>query len=176
MRYSIDDVKAAAQTLRKELAAVKFAIGHSQALEIVSKQLGFADWNTASARLSGRGSSKTGPSVPILRIQDEALAREFYLDYLGFVVEWEHRFEENFPLYMRIVRDETIIDLSEHHGDGTPGTAVWVMVSSATDFHSEISNRGHRRVAPGIDTDGPGGPTVEVADPFGNVLRFGEGG
>ncbi|PYE13473.1 hypothetical protein DFR67_11627 [Williamsia limnetica] len=174
MGFSIDEAKAAAQTLRNELAAAKLPIGHSRALEIVSRQLGFSDWNTASARLNSRA-LKTGSAIPILRIQDEALAREFYLDYLGFAVEWEHRFEKNLPIYMRIMRGETVIDLSEHHGDGIPGTALWVPVSSAAEFHSEISGRGHRRVQPGIDTDGPGGPTVEVSDPFGNVLRFGEG-
>lgn len=39
---------------------------------------------------------------PILRIFDEAKAREFYVDFLGFKVDWEHRFGENFPLYMQV--------------------------------------------------------------------------
>ncbi len=38
-------------------------------------------------------------SVPILRIFDVAKAMEFYIDFLGFSVDWEHRFGENFPLY-----------------------------------------------------------------------------
>ncbi|WP_369374059.1 glyoxalase superfamily protein [Promicromonospora sp. Populi] len=33
----------------------------------------------------------------MLRIQDETYAREFYVDYLGFSVEWEHRFEPGLP-------------------------------------------------------------------------------
>ena len=32
-------------------------------------------------------------TVPVLRSFDEAKAREFYVDFLGFTVEWEHRFE-----------------------------------------------------------------------------------
>lgn len=114
----------------------------------------------------------SGPAVPVLRIHDEALAREFYLDYLRFAVEWEHRFEPGMPLYLRIRRDETVVDLSEHHGDGTPGAAVWVPVASAAAFHADISGRPHPRLRPGIDRDAPGGPTVEVTDPFGNILRF----
>ena len=43
--------------------------------------------------------------IPILRIFDLAKAKEFYVDYLGFSVEWEHRFEENTPAYLQIVRD-----------------------------------------------------------------------
>ena len=36
--------------------------------------------------------------IPILRIFDEAKARELYLDYLGFTVRFEHRFEPGAPL------------------------------------------------------------------------------
>ena len=39
-------------------------------------------------------------TVPILRIFDVAKAKEFYLDYLGFRTDWEHRFEPG--LYMQI--------------------------------------------------------------------------
>ena len=35
---------------------------------------------------------KFGAETPILRIFDIAKAREFYLDFLGFAVDWEHRF------------------------------------------------------------------------------------
>jgi hypothetical protein len=34
-----------------------------------------------------------GPIIPILRIFSEEKAREFYLEYLGFTLDWEHRFE-----------------------------------------------------------------------------------
>jgi catechol 2,3-dioxygenase-like lactoylglutathione lyase family enzyme len=43
-------------------------------------------------------------TVPILRIFDVAKAREFYLDYLGFRSDWEHRFEPGLPLYMQNYR------------------------------------------------------------------------
>lgn len=34
-----------------------------------------------------------GNPIPILRIFDEAKAREFYVGFLGFTVDWKHRFE-----------------------------------------------------------------------------------
>jgi catechol 2,3-dioxygenase-like lactoylglutathione lyase family enzyme len=108
----------------------------------------------------------------VLRVQDELRAREFYVGYLGFDVEWEHRFEPGMPLYFRVRRGEAVLDLSEHHGDGTPGTVVWVPVTSAEALHAELSARPHARLRPGIDRDAPGGPTIEVIDPFGNVLRL----
>jgi catechol 2,3-dioxygenase-like lactoylglutathione lyase family enzyme len=193
---TLADAKTAARALRRTLAATDVAITHSRALEIVAAQLGFADWNTASARLpagpsagreaalpagpsaapsaapSGPQSTDFGRAVPVLRVQDEVRAREFYVDYLGFSVEWEHRFEPGLPLYLRIRRGQAVLDLSEHHGDGTPGTVVWVPVTSADGFHAELSRRPHARLRPGIDRDAPGGPTIQLVDPFGNVLRL----
>lgn len=171
MNLTLNDAKTAAQALRRSLAATDITISHSRALEIVAQQLGLVDWNTASAVLT-TDRSDSGPAVPVLRVQDEVLAKEFYLDYLGFGIEWEHRFDAELPLYLRIRRGETLLDLSEHHGDGTPGTVVWIPIGNAKAFHADISSRPHRRLRPGIDRKAPGGPTVEVADPFGNTLRF----
>lgn len=45
------DAKAMAQSLRESLTAKAIKIGHSECLELVSKMLGVADWNTLSAML-----------------------------------------------------------------------------------------------------------------------------
>lgn len=37
------------------------------------------------------------PAVPIVRVVDEGRAREFYIGFLGFSVDWEHRFEPDAP-------------------------------------------------------------------------------
>ena len=65
-----------------------------------------------------------GAVTPILRIFDEAKARQFYVDYLGFKVDWEHRFAPDLPLYLQIARDGCVLHLSEHHGDCCPGAAL----------------------------------------------------
>jgi catechol 2,3-dioxygenase-like lactoylglutathione lyase family enzyme len=36
--------------------------------------------------------------TPILRMFDVAKAREFYVDFLGFKIDWEHKHGENSPL------------------------------------------------------------------------------
>ena len=69
---------------------------------------------------------RIGPATPIFRMFDQAKAREFYVDYLGFAIVFEHRFEENFPLYMGLERDGLTLHLSEHHGDCCPGGAIRV--------------------------------------------------
>ena len=65
-----------------------------------------------------------GRTTPILRIFDEARAREFYVDFLGFKVDWEHRFEPGLPLYAQVSREGCVLHLSEHHGDASPGAAM----------------------------------------------------
>jgi hypothetical protein len=169
MDLTLDDAKRAARILRDELPAANLA--HSKALEIVAHQLGFRDWNTAAARLpSHRGMSAP---VPVLRSLDETRAREFYIDYLHFTIEWEHRFEyAQSILYMRLRRDRFVLDLSEHHGDGTPGSAIWVPISDVAAYRDELRATGYDRMSPGIETDSPGGPTMEVIDPFSNTIRF----
>lgn len=60
---------------------------------------------------------RLGNSTPTLRIFDEARAREFYLGYLGFRIDWEHRFAPGMPLYLQVSRDDCVLHLSQHHGD-----------------------------------------------------------
>ena len=55
------DVKAMAKSLRDSLAARRVSLSHSECLEIVAKQSGFADWNTLSAKLDVQFSSMPGP-------------------------------------------------------------------------------------------------------------------
>ena len=76
------------------------------------------------------------------------------------------------PLYAQVHRDAAVLHLSEHHGDGTPGTVVWVPVRDVRALHGELTGRRHPRLRPGVDIHAPGGPTMEVLDPFDNVLRL----
>ena len=114
-----------------------------------------------------------GPAIPILRIFDEAVAYRHYLDGLGFVVDWEHRFEPGLPLYAQVSRGDIRLHLSGHYGDGTPGTALWVPVADVTALCAELRGRFDiLNQRPGFEEHGPGGPGFTIGDPFGNQLRF----
>lgn len=110
-------------------------------------------------------------ATPILRIFSVEKAREFYLAFLGFHVEWEHRFEPDFPLYFQIARAGLVLHLSEHHGDATPGSTVFVPMSGIEAFRDELIAKHYPFMRPGIETL-PWGSLLEVTDPFGNRLRF----
>ena len=112
-----------------------------------------------------------GKTVPILRIFDEAKAREFYVEFLGFKVDWEHRFEANTPLYMQISREGCVLHLSEHHGDCSPGSAVRIETADIDAFHARLP-KDYKYARPGINEPPWGTREVSVKDPFGNRLTF----
>lgn len=113
-------------------------------------------------------------AIPILRMFDEAKAREFYLDFLGFSVEFEHRFEADLPLYLGIRRDGLQLHLSEHHGDASPGATLFVPVHNIERLRDELLARRYGYARPDIVEQG-WGKVLEVHDPFGNRIRFCEG-
>jgi catechol 2,3-dioxygenase-like lactoylglutathione lyase family enzyme len=111
-------------------------------------------------------------TTPVLRSFDEVKAREFYVDFLGFTVDWEHRFAPDMPLFMQVSRAGIVLWLSEHHGDGSPGANVTIEVSGLRAFHAELTGRTYRNARPGIGPFIGGGLEVDVRDPAGNRLAF----
>ncbi|MEV6103938.1 glyoxalase superfamily protein [Streptomyces sp. NPDC051940] len=111
-------------------------------------------------------------TVPILRIFDITKALEFYVDYLGFKVDWEHRYAAGLPVYLQVSRDGLTLHLSEHHGDATPGSAVYVEADGVGELHAELSARNYPYLKPGLEEDSQVGTVLELTDPFGNRLRL----
>ena len=113
-----------------------------------------------------------GRTTPILRIFDLTKAREFYVDFLGFRIDWEHRFGESFPIYLQISRGDCILHLSEHHGDATPGARVIVETTGIAELHAELTGREYRYFKPQLEETDWGSRVMTVIDPFGNRLTF----
>jgi catechol 2,3-dioxygenase-like lactoylglutathione lyase family enzyme len=113
-------------------------------------------------------------TIPILRIFDLNKAKEFYVGFLGFRVDWEHHFEDTPPAYIQVSRAGLTLHLSEHHGDCCPGSTVFVWMTGIQDFHREITGKGYKYLRPGIETTFYDAKCVEVIDPFGNRIRFNE--
>ena len=119
-------------------------------------------------------SEPTFRAIPVLRIFDLATAKEFYLDFLGFRLEWQHRFAAGAPGYLQIARGDLVLHLSEHHGDGSPGAVVYVRTTGLADFHREITAKDYPFMRPGIERTPWRSMLMEFADPFHNRLRFDE--
>lgn len=107
------------------------------------------------------------PATPILRIFDVALAKEFYCYFLGMTLDWEHRYEPDLPLYMQVSLGRLRLHLSEHYGDGTPGTAVYIEGGPLRPFVELLLAKRAKFARPS-----PGDDDLTLTDPFGNKLRF----
>ncbi len=113
-------------------------------------------------------------AIPILRIFDVPKAREFYVDFLGFTWDWEHRFEPELPLFAQLSRGPVLRFLSEHFGDGTPGTHVLIRMTGIDALHADLTAKHYRHARPGIEDRPWGARDVSVSDPFGNRITFSE--
>lgn len=113
-------------------------------------------------------------AIPILRIFDEAKAREFYCGWLGGTVAFEHRFQPASPLYLGVSLNGMLLHLSEHHGDGTPGTHVFVRCQNLRAWNAELLAKDYPFNRPGVEDAFWGGLCMTVTDPFGNRLIFSE--
>lgn len=111
-------------------------------------------------------------TTPILRSLDEAKAREFYVDFLGFHIDWEHRFEPDLPLYMQVSREGCVLHISEHHGDCNPGAAMRIQVDDVDALQRELIARQYKYARPGVCDTPWGSRDMTLTDPFGNKLTF----
>ncbi len=112
--------------------------------------------------------------VPIFRIFDVDRAKQFYLDFLGCKIDWEHRFDDDAPLYLQVSRGDLVIHLSEHHGDGCPGSTAMVFTSDVDALHADITAKPYKYLRPSVEDAPWGDRLMELIDPFGNRLRFNE--
>lgn len=137
------------------------------------------------ARTPGKGieSDNTTPdntlssirTIPMLRIFDKAKAVEFYVNWLGFKVDWEHSFFEGKPpVYMQISKSGIVIHLTEHHGDCTPGGKAFIECMGLRGYHKQLIAMKYPYNAPGLETAPWKSLCMEVIDPFGNKLLFSE--
>jgi catechol 2,3-dioxygenase-like lactoylglutathione lyase family enzyme len=169
------DPKSMARRLRAELATRDLTLTQGEALEVVAHLYGARDWNTLAARPPGEtGSTEPdpGPAVPILRIFDRAKAVEFYVDFLGFTIDWEHGGQDvHYPLYLQIHRGSARLHLSEHHGDASPGGAALIPLVDITGLRAELRGKDYDYAKPGIRTE-DWGRVMVVIDPFHNRLVF----
>ena len=75
---------------------------------------------------------------------------------------------------MQVSRHNFVIHLSEHSGDGTPGSKVFVNTDELDNLFEEISSKKYKFNKPEISTAPWGDKIFEVTDPFSNRILFNE--
>src|SRR5215204_5020312 len=109
--------------------------------------------------------------MPTLRITDYQKTKSFYVDGLGFQIDWEHRFEPHFPVFMQLSRDGMALFLTQHTGDCPAGGLVHFYVDDVDAWFAEFQ----RKKVPVQEPPNqslPGLRDMTVIDPDGNKLRI----
>jgi hypothetical protein len=114
-------------------------------------------------------------AFPCFGIKDYNEAMSYYLDFLGFNVDFEWKENEDAPAYMGISRDSSLgitegeisLHLTEHN---VPlGIGVVVDVEDVQAFHDDLKYR--RPKAAGVLIDQPWGKTeLHLKDQWENLL------
>jgi catechol 2,3-dioxygenase-like lactoylglutathione lyase family enzyme len=113
-------------------------------------------------------------TIPILRIFDYDKAIEFYVDWLGFTINWKHQFEPNTPYYMEVQRGHIVLHLSEHYGDATPGSGVYIEFENIREYCQQLSEPVYKYYRPSVVETPWQTLCMGLQDPFGNKLSFNE--
>lgn len=182
------DPKTMAKTLRAELSARhQVELTHSQCLELVAHQHGLASWNVLSARV---GSSDHGivpweasnATIPVLRVFSVEAALQFYVEFLGFRLDFGGPSGGgDTPYYGQVTRAGTTLHLTEVAYDPGPGATVMMWINGLERLREDLNARREQvRVwgpavwAPEIEQAPWGARVLTIGDPFGNTLRFNE--
>ena len=118
---------------------------------------------------------EVGTAIPVLRMFDEDKAKAFYLDYLGFEVDWESRFHSDAPLYMQIRLGSALLHLDGHAKEDAPISQVVIRVAGLEKYCEHLNAKGmDYPKAVTVDPRYQGKNTdMNIDDPFGNHLIFG---
>ncbi|WP_157268769.1 bleomycin resistance protein [Azohydromonas aeria] len=109
--------------------------------------------------------------IPQLRMTVAERSLPFYVEILGFTVDWKHQFEPGFPLFVQLTRDGQTIFLTEHAGDCQVGGAVYFVINDVDAYYRDLLARGCRSATNPENTSW-GTREFVVTDPDGNRLRW----
>ena len=112
-------------------------------------------------------------AIPTFGIRDYKTAINFYIDFLGFKIDWEHRFSPTDPVYMQISMNGLILHLSENKRFYTKAIA-FVETKEIKEFHKKLQERKPTNKIQDIVLTNWKTMQLEIEDPFGNLLRFNE--
>ena len=101
--------------------------------------------------------------MPVLYVEDAGRALAWY-ERLGFLKEWEHRFEPGFPWFVSVARGRVRLYLSDYKGDARPNTLIHLYVQVIDSVSEEFGIP--------VDEEGLAGRECDLEDPDGNRLRI----
>jgi catechol 2,3-dioxygenase-like lactoylglutathione lyase family enzyme len=110
--------------------------------------------------------------TPVFLITDYPTALAFYVDWLGFRLDWEEQTGRS-RVYVQLSRSGFVLHLSNSLADSSPGATVRVEGYGLPAYHRQLA----KAVVPMLPTMGPAYWNdrvleMSVTDPFGNRIIF----
>ena len=112
--------------------------------------------------------------TPVFLISDYPAALAFYIDWLGFRIDWEEEPDRN-RIYIQISRGAFMLHLSNSPADSSPGSVVRLEIHGLPAYHRYLLSKADLPTQPPIL--GPAywnSQVLEmlVTDPSGNRIIF----
>lgn len=107
--------------------------------------------------------------VPRLRIRDYERSPRFYVDGMGFQIDWEWRDEPGHPVICQVSRAGMRLYLSEKARDCPAGGLVHLYITGVDVWQAELLSRGILAEHPPVNQPW-GNREMLVLDPDGNKL------
>src|SRR5438067_1514482 len=111
---------------------------------------------------------------PQLRMTNWKRTRAFYVDGLGFSVDWEHRFEPGLPVFAQLTRDGLSLFLTEHAGDCQVGGAAYLVVDDSPGVMRRERPRHVLKRQLGHERLDPPSSCLILSEPYRRDCRVGE--
>ncbi len=124
----------------------------------------------AAAAIASAHDAELSPPHPILHVRSLKASQAYYRDMLGFKVDWEYGEPPDFGA---VSRSHSVIFLCQ---DCVTPPGAWTMIFArdVDKLYDEL--RARHALIRQPPTDMPWGTReIQVADPDGNVIRFGTG-
>ena len=116
--------------------------------------------------------------TPVFPVSDYRLALDFYIDWLGFVIDWEEPMMVANRHYFQVSRNSTIVHLTNDHLESSAGAKAIAEVTGLLAYHRQLQEKKARCAfeLPPLQKASWSNKVVqlEVTDPFGNHLVFSE--
>ncbi len=109
--------------------------------------------------------------APILRMTDYDLAKEFYVEALGFSIDFQWPHQSDGPVFLGLSRGPLRLWLSEHPDDCKLGGAISIAVDNVDQWYARLMAAGlHIQREP--ETQPWGTREMYLQDPFTNGITI----
>ncbi|MDQ2770169.1 MAG: glyoxalase superfamily protein [Bacteroidota bacterium] len=114
--------------------------------------------------------------TPVFAISDYSLAIDYYVGWLGFLIDWEEPLAVCNRHYFQVSRSNVILHLTDDAAECRPGSKAIAEVTGLLSYHHQLQSKDAAFELPPLHKTSWSDKVVqlEVVDPFGNHLVLAE--